>query len=161
MLIGEIEQKTNIIFGNVEDFSTYINAIVVEYDSEVVVSGRWLYKLNTPHFNMVNRSQYGRGTEFKQDFVYYLGNICFIPISVNCFIKCIIHLTGKIYTEVFIIFTRTEQRQSNVVTSATIQPFCKKDSINIGCSDGSRKNTRSITEKMYIIINHKNHFCIT
>ena len=36
MLIGEIEQKTNIRIINVDDFEVYINAIDVNYDSEDV-----------------------------------------------------------------------------------------------------------------------------
>ena len=49
MMIGEIEQKTNIRFKNVNDFGTYINAIDNSgYDSEVVFYTGRLYKLNTP-----------------------------------------------------------------------------------------------------------------
>ena len=62
-VIGEIEQKTNIRFKNVDDFETYINAIDNGgYDSEDVVFTGCLYKLNTPEFKKVNRSQNGRGT---------------------------------------------------------------------------------------------------
>ena len=35
-------------------------------------------------------------------------------------------------------FIPTEQRRSNVMTTAWIQPFCKKHNINIGCYDGLR-----------------------
>ena len=45
MLIGEIEQKTNIRFKTVDDFETYINAIDNGgYDSEDVIFTGWLYK---------------------------------------------------------------------------------------------------------------------
>ena len=38
MLIGEIEQKTNVRFKNVDDFETYINAIDnSSYDSDDVI----------------------------------------------------------------------------------------------------------------------------
>ena len=51
MLVGEIEQKTNIRFKNVDDFESYINAIDSSgYDSEDVIFTGWLYKLNTPEF---------------------------------------------------------------------------------------------------------------
>ena len=51
MLIGEIEQKTNVMFKNVDDFETFIHAIDNSgYDSEDVVFTGWLYKLNTPDF---------------------------------------------------------------------------------------------------------------
>ena len=49
MLVGEVEQKTNIRFKNVDDFDSYINAIDNSgYDSDDVIFTGWLYKLNTP-----------------------------------------------------------------------------------------------------------------
>ena len=125
MLVGEVEQKTNIRFKSVDDFESYINAIDNSgYDSEVVIFTGWLYKLNTPEFDKVNRSQHGRGADFKQDIVEYIGNNCYTPTSGNCFIKCINYFTKKDYTEQFLTFIRTEQRRSNVMTSARVQPFC-------------------------------------
>ena len=72
------------------------------------------------------------------------------------FIKCINH-----YTEEFSAFFRTEQRRSNVMTSARIQPFCGKDNINIGCFDGTRINPRNITQRNTALKIHNNHFCLT
>ena len=90
MLIGEIEQKTNIRFQNVDDFETYKKVVDTGgYDSEDVDFTGRLYKLNKPELKKVNRSQYSRGTDFKQDFVEFIGNNCYIPTSGNCFIKCI------------------------------------------------------------------------
>ena len=126
MLIGEIEQKTNIRFKKLDDFETYINAIDIGYDSEDVIFTRRLYKLNTTEFNKVKRSQFGRGTDFNQDIVDYIGNNCYITKRGNCFIKCINCLTGKDYMKDFSTIIRTEQRRSNVMTSARNQPFCRK-----------------------------------
>ena len=43
MLVGEVEQKTNIRFKNVDDFESYINAIDNSgYDSEDVFFTGWL-----------------------------------------------------------------------------------------------------------------------
>ena len=132
MLIGEPEQKTNIRLKNDDDFETYINAIDnTGYDSDDVIFTGWLYKLNTPEFKKVTRSQYGKGT----DIVEYIGNNCYIPTSGNCFMKCINYFTGKDYTEEFLTFIRTEQRRSNLMTSARIQPFCRKHNINMGYYD--------------------------
>ena len=161
MLVGEIEQNTNIRFKNVDDFESYINAIDNSgYDSEDVLFTGWLYNLNTPEFKKVNRSQYGRGTDFKRDFVEYIGNNCYNPTSGNCFIKCINYFTKKDYTEEFLTFIRTEQRRSNVMTSARIQPFCKKHNINIGCYDGFRVCPRNITQRNIALKIHNNHFCL-
>ena len=161
MLVGEIEQKTNIRFKNVDDFESYINAIDNSgYDSEDVIFTGWLYKLNTLEFKKVNRSQYGRGTDFKQDIVEYIGYNCYIPTSGNCFIKCITYFTKKDYTEEFLTFIRTEQRRSNVMTSARVQPFCRKHNINIGCYDGFRVCPRNITQRNTALKIHNNHFCL-
>ena len=152
MLIGEIEQKTNIRFKNFNDFESYINAIDNSgYDTEVVIFTGWLYKLNTPEFKKVNRLQYGRGTVFKHDFIEYIGNNCYVPTSGKCFIKFINYFTEKDYTEEILTFIRTEQRRSKVMTSARIQPFCRKHNINIGCYDGFRVCPRNITQNKYRI----------
>ena len=88
MLIGELEQKTNFRFKNVDYFENYIIAIDNSgYDGDDVIFTGWLFKLNTPEFKKVNRSQYSRGTDFKQDIVEYIGNNCYIPTSGKCFIK--------------------------------------------------------------------------
>ena len=69
-MIGELKQKTNFRFRNVDDFETYINAIDNGgYDSEDVLFRGWLCKLNTAEFNKVNRSHYARGTLFKRNIV--------------------------------------------------------------------------------------------
>ena len=160
MLVGEVEQKTNIRFKNVDDFESYINAIDNSgYDSEDVIFTGWLYKLNTPEFKKVNRSQYGRGTDFKQDIVEYIGNNCYIPTSGNCFVKCINYFK-KDYTEEFLTFIQTEQRRSNVMASARVQPFCRKHNINIGCYDGFRVCPRNNTQRNTALKIHNNHFCL-
>ena len=61
-----------------------------------------------------------------QEIVEYHGQNCYIPSSGMCFIKCLNYFTKKDYTEEFLTFIRTEQRRSNVMTSARIQPFCRK-----------------------------------
>ena len=62
MINGHTEHKTNIRFKSMDDFEIYINAIHVDYDSEDVTFTGYVYKLNTPQFNVVERSAYGKGT---------------------------------------------------------------------------------------------------
>ena len=93
-MIGKLEQKTNIMFKNVDEFETYF--FVVDSggcDSEDVIFKRWLYILNTPDKKIVNRSLYARGTDFKQDIVEYIGNNCYNPTIGNCFTKRIKYFT--------------------------------------------------------------------
>ena len=47
------------------------------------------------------------------------------------------------------------------MTSATIQPICRKHNINIGCYDGFRVCPRKNTERNIALYMHKNHFCLS
>ena len=71
LIIGPIEHETNIRFKNMDDFERYINAVDVDYDSEDVTFTGYVYKLNTPHFKVVKRSDYGRSTNYIQEIVEY------------------------------------------------------------------------------------------
>ena len=160
MIIGHIERKTNIRFKNMEDFESFENAISVDYDNGDVIFNGYVYKLETPQFKVVKRSGYPKGSNFMQQIFEFCGQNCYIPIGGDCFIKFIKFLTGKYFAEDFLTFIRTEQRRSNVTTSARIQPFCRKHNINIGCFDGKKINPRSITEKDSALKKHDNHFCL-
>ena len=46
------------------------------------------------------------------------------------------------------------------MTSARIQPFCRKYNINIVCSDGTRINPRNITQRDTSLFIYINHFCL-
>ena len=117
-----------------------------------------LYTENTLEFNKVNRSLYRRGTDSRKDIVESLGKNCYIPPSGNCFVKCINYLTGLDYTNELLIFIEYEQRRSDLMTSARVQPFCKEDNIKIRCYDGFRVRPRSITERNIAFYMHKNNF---
>ena len=75
-------------------------------------------------------------------------------------IKCINFFTQKDYTEEFLTFIRTEQKTSNVMTSARIQPFCRKYNINISCFDGARIIPRNITQRETALKMHNNQYCL-
>ena len=100
MVIRPVERKTKTRFKNREASESYINAIDIDYDSEDVTFTGYIKK-NTPQFNRLNRSQYGRGKNFKQDIDEYIGNNKYIPTSGNCFIKRIKYFTKNDYTEEF------------------------------------------------------------
>ena len=160
MIIGPVEHKTNIRFKNMDDFERYINTIDIDYDSDDVTFTGYVYKLYTPQFKVVKRSAYGRGTNHMQGIVEYHGRNCYIPTSGMCFIKCINYFTKKDYTEEFSTFIRSEQRRSNVMTSARVGSFCRKYNINIGCFDGTRINPRNIAQRNTALKIHNNHFCL-
>ena len=78
-------------FEIVDDFEKYFDVIDVDYDSEDVFFTKWLYKLNTPELNKMNRSQYGKygtGTDFRQKIFEIVGSNCFLPSDTLSFIYC-------------------------------------------------------------------------
>ena len=130
--VGDQIRQTQIRFRNIDDFESYINSIDQDYDSDDSILNGCFYKKDTPHFNKVNRSQYGNGCDFKHEIIEYRGNNCFIPTKVYCFVKCINFFTGEDYKEQYLGFFRIEKRRSNIMTKARIQPFCRANNFNLG-----------------------------
>ena len=97
--------------------------------------------------NVVERSAYAKGANFMQKIVKYGGQNGYSPVSGMCFINCVKYFTDKDYTEEILTFIRNEKYRSGVMTSARLQPFCEKCNINIGCLDGKRINSRTITQR--------------
>ena len=73
-------------FRSITENESYNNAIDQDIDAEGAVPSGYLQKLNPPDFSEVHRSQYRKGTDFKQDIVEYTGNKCFIPLKEYRFI---------------------------------------------------------------------------
>ena len=69
LIIGHNEFETNSRFKNMDHFESYINTIDVDYDSEDGFFTGYIYKLNTPQFNVVKRSAYDKGTSYMQKIV--------------------------------------------------------------------------------------------
>ena len=158
--IGDQIRQTHIRFRNISDFEAYINSIDQDYDSEDSIFNGYIYKIDTPQFKKVNRSQYGNGCDFKHEIIEYRGNNCFIPTKGYCFVKCINFLTGQDYKQQFLDFIRNEKRRSNIMTKARIQPFCKANNIDLGYWDGERVFPRSVTNRDRALFLFNNHFCV-
>ena len=95
--VGDQVRQTHIRFRNIDDYESYINAFDQDYESEDVIFNGYIYKINTPQFNKVNRSQYGNACDFKQEIIECQGSNCFIPTKGYCFVECINFLTGEDY----------------------------------------------------------------
>ena len=119
--VGDQIRQTDVRFRNMDDFEAYNNFIDQDYDSDDSIFNGYIYKINTPQFNKVNRSQYGNGCSFDEIIIEYQGNNCFIPTKGYCFIKCINFLTGQDYKQQYLEFIRNEKRRSNIMTMARIQ----------------------------------------
>ena len=102
--VGDQIRPTNIRFRNMYDFEACINSIDEGYDAEDAIFNGYINKLNIPHFNKVNRSQYGNGGDFKHEIIEYRGNNCFILAKGYCFVKCVNFLTGEGYKEQYLDF---------------------------------------------------------
>ena len=63
LVIAENVRNTHIRFRNINDYESYINSIDQGYDSEDAIYNGYVYILNTPDFNRVNRSQNGNGCD--------------------------------------------------------------------------------------------------
>ena len=158
--VGDQIRQTHIRLRNMDDSVAYINAIDEGYDAEDSIFSNYNYKLDTPQFNKVNRSQYGNGCDFKHEIFEYRGINSFIPSNGYCFVKCINCLTGQDYQQQYLNFIRSEQRRSNIMTKARLQPFCRANNINLGYFDGERVFPRSVTDRNNALYLYQNHFCL-
>ena len=160
LIVGDQTKQTHIRFRNMDAFESYINKIDDGYDADDTIFNGYIYKIDTPQFNKVNRSQYGIGCFFDKIIIEYRGNNCFIPTKRYCFLKCINFLTGQDYKQQYLEFIKSEKRRSNIMTKARIQPFCRANNINLGYWDGERVFPRSVTNRDSALFLFNNHFCL-
>ena len=158
-VVDQIRQ-TNFRFRNVDDYQAYINAIDQDYESEDAFFNGYIYKMDTPQFNKVNRSQYGNCCDFKQEIFEYRGNNCFIPTKGYRFVKCNNYITGQDYKQQYLDFIPNEKRRENIMTKARIQPFCRANNNNLGFYDGDGVFPRSVTNRVGALFLYNNHFCL-
>ena len=158
--VGDQIRETHIRFRNITDSENYIKAIDEGYDAEDAFFSGYIHEINTPHFNLVNRSQYGNGCDVKHEIIEYRVNNCSIPTKGYCFVKCMKYLTGQVYKQQYLEFLRKEKRRSNVMTKARIQPFCRANNNKLGYFDGTRVFHRLDTNRDNALFLYNNHFCL-
>ena len=157
--VGDQIRQTHLRFRNIDEFESYINAIDEGYDVEDAIFKGYIYKINKPQFNLVNRSQYGNGCSFNKVNIEYRGNNCFIPTKGYCFVKCNNFLSGQDYQQQYLDFNRNEQRRSNIMTKVRIQPFCRANNINLGLYNEDRIFPRTVTNRDSALFLFNIHFC--
>ena len=158
--VGDQIRQTHVRFRNMDDFESYINSIDERYDADDCIFNGYIYKLNTPQFNKVNRSQYGNGYSFDEMIFEYRGNNCFTPTKGYCFAECINYLTRQDFKQKYLDFIRNEKRRSNIVTMARIQPCLRKMDIDLGYYNGYRIFPRNVTNRDSALYLYNNHFCL-
>ena len=99
LIVGHQLRQTHIRFRNMIDFENYINSIDEGYDADDSIFNGYIYKINTPKFNKVKRSDFGNGCDFEHEIIEYRGNNCFIPTKGYCFVNCNNFLTGQDYKD--------------------------------------------------------------
>ena len=160
LIVGDQIKQTDIRFRNMDAFESYINKIDNGYDADDSIFNGYIYKIDTPIFNKVNRSKYANGCSFDKIIVEYRGNNCFIPTKGYCFIKCVNFLTGQDYKDKYLDFIRTEKRRTNSMTKARIQPFCRANNINLGYYNDERVFPSTVTNRGSALYLYNNHFCL-
>ena len=69
--IADYLRETHIRLRSITDYEAYVNAIDHDYEPKDAVLNGYTYKINFPHFNLVDRSQYGNGSDFKHEIIEY------------------------------------------------------------------------------------------
>ena len=146
-------------FKNINDFESYIEKIDEKYDGGDVVFEGDAFQLPQLDFKPLKRSNYGRASNHLYNIQEYFGTNCYILTGNNCFVKCINYLTGNDYTQQYLDFISEGDRRKNVMTLARIQPFVKKNGIEIEYFNGKEVLPRSVKERKKCLYLHNNHFC--
>ena len=102
-------RETHIRFRNITDYDQYTNAIGLGYDSEDAIFSGYNQKIKTPKINLVKRSLFGDGCDFKHEMIESRGRNCFIPTKLYYFIKCNFFLTGVDYKQQNLDFIRNKK----------------------------------------------------
>ena len=152
----------NAFFSNRDALIERIEKINERYDETVPIIFTGIVIKYTKSFNKIRRSYYGTGCDSFKKIVEYRGVLCYIPEENECFRKCLEFIYKKDFTEKYHDFIKNSKTTKNIMTSAKIQPFCKKYGINLGVYNINQQEIlpRSVTERRLCLIIHENHFCV-
>ena len=152
----------NAFFKEAEQLDKRIEKINEHYDESLTITFTGELIKYTKIFDKVRRSNYGTGCDSFKKIIEYRGNLCYIPEENECFRKCLEFIYKKDFSQKYREFIRESQRNKNIMTSAKIQPFCKKHDINLGIYDLKQKRILplSVTERRICLYIHENHFCV-
>ena len=116
----------NAFFKDGEQLDKRIEKINDKYDETLNITFTGELIRYTKTFNKIQRSNYGTGCDSFKKIVEYRGNLCYIPEENECFRKCLEYIYKKDFSQQYREFIKESQRNKNIMTSAKIQPFCKK-----------------------------------
>ena len=152
----------NAFFSNRDAFIERIEKINEKYDESIPITFTGIVIKYTKSFNKIRRSYYGTGCDSFKKIVEYGGVLCYIPEENECFRKCLELIYKKDFTEKYHDFIKNSKTTKNIMTSAKIQPFCKKYGIDLGVYNINQQDIppRYVTERRLCLIIHENHFCV-
>ena len=152
----------NAFFSNRDALIERIEKINERYDETVPITFTGIVIKYTKSFNKIHRSFYGTGCDSFQKIVEYRGNLCYIPVQNEWFRKCLEFISNKDLSEQYRDSIKNSKTTKNIMTSAKIQPFCKKYNINLGVYNINQQEIppRSVTERRICLYIHENHFCL-
>ena len=103
--------------------------------------------------NEVKRSNHGKGCDVFKNILESRGEFCFIPSANECFRKCIEFIYQKGFSHEYREFIQDSDRCKIMMTSAIIEPFCRKYNFNLGIYNLKQRLIlpRSVTEKHLFI----------
>ena len=55
LFFGDQIRQIHIRFRNIADYESYINAVDQDYESDDAIFNGYIYEIDTPQFNIVNR----------------------------------------------------------------------------------------------------------
>ena len=152
----------NAFFSNRDALIERLEKINERYDETIPITFTGIVIKYTKSFNKNHRSYYGTGCDSFKKIVEYRGVLCYIPEENECFRKCLEFIYKKDFTKKYHDFIKSSKTTKNIMTSAEIQPFCKKYGINLGVYNINQQEIlpRSVTERRLCLIIHENHFCV-
>ena len=152
----------NAFFSNRDGLIERIEKINERYDETIPIIFTGIVIKYSKSFNKIRRSYYGTGFGSFKKIVEYRGVLCYIPEENECFRKCLEFIYKKDFTEKYLDFIKNSKTTKNIMTSAKIQPFCKKNGIDLGVYNINQQEIlpRSVIERKICLIIHENHFCV-
>ena len=69
--VGDQIRQNHIRFGNNTEYEAYVISFDEGHDAEDALFNGYINKIDTSQFNLVNRSQYGNGYDFKHEIIEY------------------------------------------------------------------------------------------
>ena len=159
--------SVNTFFKDITALNNWIEKIGDKHDETLNITFTGELIKYTKTSNKTQRKDYGTGCDSFHILPYlhmveYEGSLYYITEENDFFRKCSEFLYEKDFSQQYRDFIEKSQRNKNRMTSAKIQPFCKKCNFNLGVYDPKQKRflPLSIKERRTCLYIHKRLFCV-